>query len=312
MKSVRKRMSGLDWPTFGLIVLCHTLLLGLPLATAVINAWLLLPLLIIGLTLYSSLQHEVIHGHPGRSQRLNDALVFPAWGLSIPYQRFRTMHLQHHQDENLTDPYTDPESYYVSSGRWDSLSPWYRRLLMINSTISGRLLLGPAVQLWCFYKRELITMRRRDAAILRAWLLHALGMLPVISYLLLVPEEVQQFLLVYALASYASLSVLSIRTFAEHQAIQQQGCRSVIIEDRGLLAFLFLNNNFHALHHAHPRMPWYRLPAVYRRRRAAILERNGGYCYTNYRALFTQYWWRAKEPIAHPFLQVDEYAKSEQ
>ena len=104
--------------------------------------------------------------------------------------------------------------------------------------------------------------------------------------------------------------MLSIRTFAEHQAIEQHGFRSVIIEDRGLLAFLFLNNNFHALHHAHPRLPWYRLPAVYQRRQAAILARNGGYSYRNYRALLKQYWWRAKEPIAHPFLRIDEHAQS--
>ena len=41
----------------------------------------------------------------------------------------------------------------------------------------------------------------------------------------------------------------------------------MIIEDRGPLAILFLNNNFHAVHHANPRLAWYRLPAEYARRR---------------------------------------------
>ena len=39
---------------------------------------------------------------------LNEALVFPALSLAIPYQRFRDSHLAHHNDEILTDPYDDP------------------------------------------------------------------------------------------------------------------------------------------------------------------------------------------------------------
>ena len=58
--------------------------------------------------------------------------------------------------------------------------------------------------------------------------------------------------------------------------------RSVIIEDRGPLALLFLNNNFHAVHHANPKLPWYRLPAEYARRREEWLRRNGGYGYRSY------------------------------
>ena len=56
----------------------------------------------------------------------------------------------------------------------------------------------------------------------------------------------------------------------------------MIIEDRGPLALLFLNNNLHAVHHAHPRLPWYRLPGEYARRRDEFLRRNGGYRYGSY------------------------------
>ena len=36
----------------------------------------------------------------------------------------------------------------------------------------------------------------------------------------------------------------------------------MIIEDRGPLSLLFLNNNYHVIHHIHPRVPWYKLPYV--------------------------------------------------
>ena len=37
--------------------------------------------------LHSSLQHEVLHGHPTRSPLLNEALVFPALSVVYAYRR---------------------------------------------------------------------------------------------------------------------------------------------------------------------------------------------------------------------------------
>ena len=33
-------------------------------------------------------------------------------GLVYPFRRFKALHLRHHADERLTDPFDDPESYY--------------------------------------------------------------------------------------------------------------------------------------------------------------------------------------------------------
>jgi len=62
--------------------------------------------------MHSSLCHEALHGHPTRLKWLNEALVFAQLSLVIPYGRFHDLHLVHHTDENLTDPYDDPESNY--------------------------------------------------------------------------------------------------------------------------------------------------------------------------------------------------------
>ena len=43
---------------------------------------------------------------------LNELLVGLPIGLVYPFRRFRALHLRHHADESLTDPFDDPESYY--------------------------------------------------------------------------------------------------------------------------------------------------------------------------------------------------------
>ena len=79
----------------------------------------------------------------------------------------------------------------------------------------------------------------------------------------------------------------------------------MIIEDRGPLALLFLNNNFHAVHHMHPEVAWYRLPGLYLQRREHFLRRNDGYLFTSYAQVIARYLLRAKDPVPHPIFPVD-------
>ncbi len=102
----RERM---ELPT--VVLLCCTYLAWAAVTgfAAALGPWLAVPLLALVLAQHSSLQHEVIHGHPTASARLNAALVFPALGLLMPFERFRDLHLAHHFDPALTDPHDDPE-----------------------------------------------------------------------------------------------------------------------------------------------------------------------------------------------------------
>jgi fatty acid desaturase len=104
----------------------------------------------------------------------------------------------------------------------------------------------------------------------------------------------------YFISAYMGLTLLKLRTFLEHQAHTRASGRSVIIEDRGVFAFLFLNNNLHIVHHMHPRVAWYDLPALYRSRRDHYVRRNNGSVYTSYVDLIRRYLWRSKDPVAHP------------
>lgn len=286
----------IEWPTLALILATYVgLYLGLFVLPGLGHAVAILALIPI-IALQSSLQHEVIHGHPFAERRLGEALVFPSFNLAIPYLRFRDTHLAHHMDATLTDPYDDPESNYLAPAAWAALPRAAQHLLNANNTLMGRMVLGPAIGQVSFMVADWRAIRAGDRAVLRAWLAH----LPPTLALLALAGVSPLPLWAYLVACYGGLSILKIRTFLEHQAHVRARGRTVIIEDRGPLAFLFLNNNLHVVHHMHPKLPWYRLPRIYFNNREAYLARNAGYSYPSYGAIFRRHLLRAKDPVPHP------------
>lgn len=108
----------------------------------------------------------------------------------------------------------------------------------------------------------------------------------------------------YLLAAYLGWSLLKIRTYLEHRAHEAARARTVIIESRGPLSLLFLNNNFHVVHHMHPAVAWYKLPALYAARKEHYQRRNEAYVYKSYVEIFARYLFRAKDPVPHPIWPV--------
>ena len=285
-----------DWPTCALIALTYA---AFGLTTTWVHA--LAPAAGIVATavvvaLFSSLQHEALHGHPTRHRALNAALVFPALTVLVPYLRFRDLHLSHHRDSRLTDPYDDPESNYFAAADWDRLPRWAQTLLAANNTLLGRVTLGPVLGTWAFLRTEARMLRAGDRRAVRGWAWHLPALVPVVAWVWAAPMGWAA----YAVAVYGAMGLLRVRTFLEHRADADAGRRTVIIEDRGPLAFLFLNNNLHVVHHLHPTVPWYRLPSVYRADPARYLGRNGGYRYGSYLEVIRRYLVTAKDPVVHP------------
>lgn len=256
-------------------------------------------LLVLALTLHSSLSHEILHGHPFAALRANTALGLIQPGLFVPYLRFKALHLAHHKDARLTDPYDDPESNYLDPAVWAGLAGWQQKVLLFNNTLLGRMSVGPLIGIYRFIWQDLCLILRGERRVALHWVLHVPGV--GVTFWLVDLSSVSVW--VYLGACYGALSVLRIRTFLEHRAHERAAGRSVIIEDRGVLAFLFLNNNFHAVHHMHPAIAWYRLPALYRARKARFLRMNQGYVYRSYGAVFAQFLFRPKDPVAHPLWQ---------
>lgn len=295
-KTVLTRSLAFEWPTLCLVVMCYAWYLVCLFILTDVSLLLSVVLLIPCITLHSSLQHETIHILEPRWPVLGFAMVFPAVGLFIPFTRFRDTHLAHHQNELLTDPLDDPESYYLLPEVWVALPRLVQRLFRVNNTLLGRMILGPLVGQALFMASDAKQIWRGDRAVLRGWLAH----IPAVAIVIWVVGLSSMPFWAYFIAAYVGLSILKIRTFLEHRAEQRANGRSVIIEDSGPLAFLFLNNNYHAAHHARPSVPWYKLPAYFRANRERFLGQNRGYYYRNYADIFSRYLLTGKEPVAHP------------
>jgi fatty acid desaturase len=285
-----------EWPTLGLLGGCYLLWFGLTVWHGAIGYGIAIPLLAIILAQYSSLQHEVLHGHPFRHAGRNELTVFPAFCLWLPYRRFRDLHLQHHRVPTLTDPHDDPESFYLPATRWRVVGPWMYALLTFNNTLLGRMLVGPALAIGSFTATEAARLLRGGRGVRKAWALHALGLVPVLAWLWWTGFS----LIAYVTAAYGGVSLLMIRTYLEHQAAEAPEARTVIIERGGPLALLFLNNNLHAVHHERPSVPWYRIPAMYRAERERYLARTGDYRFGSYLDVFRRYLFAPKEPVLWP------------
>lgn len=289
---------GVEWPTLILLATTYTLW---ALATSLIyQSFPVAATLLAGLAIaqFSSLQHEILHGHPFRSRRLNEALAFPAFTLTVPYGRFRDTHLAHHHDPILTDPYDDPESNYCDPKVWAILPAPTKALMRLNNTLLGRVILGPILGSFVWLRSEAILLWNNSPGIRRDWALHTAGLALVALWL----SATAMPWWAYLLAAYFGHALLKIRTFLEHRAHEAARARTVIVEDRGPLALLFLNNNLHVVHHMHPAVSWYLLPATYAANRDHYLRRNEGYVYRSYAQIFARYFLRAKDPVPHPLM----------
>ena len=296
----------LEWPTLGLIVLCYGLWLGAgfwlwpvaPVAALVVMALMA--------ALQSSLVHECLHGHPTRNRWVNEALVGVAPSIVYPYRRYKATHLAHHHDERLTDPFDDPESYYRARWQFDALPRWFRGVLRLNNALLGRVLMGPWLGAFGFFVSEARLFAANARGVRLAWLLHLPGV--IVVFALVQAMGIPAWLYVLGVV-WPGLSLISLRTFAEHRWHEAPDGRTIIVE-HSPLAILYLFNNLHIVHHRNPAAPWYRLPRLYHERRAYWHQLNDGYVFANYRALWRRWGLNPKEPVAHPALRLQPDAKA--
>lgn len=262
-----------------LAVAIHGLWLLLTWHTNAMPWWIAAPAGAVILAWHSSLQHEPIHGHPTRTPWINNALASAPLSLWLPFPIYRTSHLAHHRDDRLTDPLDDPESWYWTVSSWQALSPIGRRLVRAQTTLAGRMLIGPFWSIGRFLFAEAKAIRN-TAESRRIWARHILVSVPVLFWLGPVCGVDIGFYI--GAMVLPSTSLLLIRSFAEHRAADLPAHRTAVVERSWLLGPLFLFNNLHAAHHAAPGIPWYRLPAWYRAHRTELAAANGGLIYRGY------------------------------
>ena len=288
----------IEWPTIALIVIAYGGWFTLTRAYGEWPTWIVAPCLAVLLTFHSSLQHEILHGHPTRSAAVNRLFGILPLSLWIPYDRFRALHLTHHVNDRLTDPIDDPESNYVTPEAWQRRSRFARWIFEVQLTLAGRMLIGSWWRIGWFLHSEARAFARNEPGGRAAWITHLILCVPVV-YWVTVVCDIPLWLYIVAMVIPGN-AILLIRSFAEHRARADVNERTTTVEGAWLLGPLFLFNNLHSLHHAEPGLPWYRYNARYRVRRDGLLAANGGQVYATYFEVARRFLFTMHDQPQHP------------
>ncbi len=297
---ISSRVPKIEWLTIFIISSVYIILGTLVWFHAILPWWVILPIGAYTACLHSSLQHEVLHGHPTRNRLVNEALVFVTPHLWLPYGRYRDTHLAHHNDAHLTCPVQDPESYYLLPESWEAMAGPKKILYRFNNTLFGRMSIGPAVGMIRFWYAEFQKISRGEYRLLKCWGLYFLSSFLVLSYVVWCGMPISHYIVLIA---YPAISLALVRSFCEHQAVADVGARTIVVEASPFWSLLFLNNNLHIAHHDRPSLPWYALPEFYQNRRGEFLRKNHNYIMNGYREIFRRYFFVCKEPVCHPNLE---------
>ena len=281
----------MEWPTWLLIISIYSgWIAALAWYARAPSAGPLMVLVILG-AWYMSLQHELVHKHPTQNLRLNRALGLLPVAVWYPFDVYRDSHLAHHRDELLTFPGIDPESNYTEPDDYVQFSAPYKFLLNAQRTAIGRFLITPAFSIANLLQPLTQLDNWRTAAFRKTWLQH-LALL--VAMLWAIERFTGMSAWLYVFISYFMLSLAFMRSFYEHRPAANAMHRIVINEAGWPWRLLYLNNNFHAVHHERPGLAWYAIPAAYRQERERYLQENGNFFFPGYLRLFTRH---AVKPI---------------
>jgi fatty acid desaturase len=292
----------IEWPTIALALVIYAMWFAATLfwrhmpfwALALVGAWTT--------AWHMSLQHEIIHGHPTRRRWVNNLIGQWPLALWLPFEIYRHSHLAHHNDERLTDPLDDPESFYWRREDWDGLGRAGRVIVRLQSSLLGRMLIGPIWASATLWRGEIAGIAAGERKTIRQAAVHGATALVVLAWVLGVCRmPLATYLFCFA---YAGTSLAMVRSFAEHRAESIVERCTAIVEKSWILGPLFLFNNLHVAHHMRHTMPWYALPRWYRTNRTALIARNGGLVYVSYFDVIRRYFFRPHDQALHPHRQA--------
>jgi len=292
-----------EWPTWAVIVAIYGGWFGVAMNARTIGLVPSVALLAVLSCWYMSLQHELMHGHPTRWPLVNMLFGIAPLAVWFPYEVYRESHLRHHDDAHLTEPGRDPESYYVTPEQWASAGPVLRAALAARNTFAGRMLIGPWFSIAASWREAVQAVVERRWRIVASWAAHLASLVLLASWLETrcgIPWRAFVFGV-----GYASLALASVRSFQEHRAAEEESERTVVNEAAWPWRLLFLNNNYHAVHHDLPGVPWFALGRIYSRRRDAYRANNGGFVVRGYGE------WAIRHALAQAAQPVHPFAASE-
>ncbi|MDH3690485.1 MAG: fatty acid desaturase [Gammaproteobacteria bacterium] len=249
------------WPTWLVLVATWSAWTTATLFHDLIPWWILAIVGGMVVCQYGSLQHEVIHGHLMKTVWLQRICTGLPLGFVVPLEVYRRSHVQHHRCERLTDPLLDPESFYHRQENWRQYPAWLRGLLVVNQTLLGRLLIGPWIVSAQFIHSQWRTYKAGDVSLAMIWLAHLSGIAVVSVWLIGTGAmPIWKYLVCFV---WPGMSLTLLRSYNEHKPAESGASPTQTVEAAWPFRILFLNNNYHALHHARTDLPWYALHRVY-------------------------------------------------
>ena len=209
--------------------------------------------------------------------------------------------MRHHTDQHLTDPILDPESNYIDQSTWSTQPLIIRRLYQSNRTLWGRLLLGPTLSIILLIQHILRVVRTGDKARSLMWIQHFFGVICVLGS---IHYWFQFPIYAYIVSSYFALSIALVRSFYEHRPADAIEARTVINEAELPFRLLFLDNNYHVIHHDLPHAPWFMLKTIFKHNSRRYLEQNQSFYYRGYLQMVRQYRFKSIDSAIHQQTQV--------
>jgi fatty acid desaturase len=292
-----KKLYKIEWLTVSLAIFIYGSWAAITFYHASLPVWVVVAAGAWLIAWHSSLQHEILHGHPTSWQGVNTLLALPPLSLWLPYHVYRDSHLDHHRAELLADPDNDPESFYWTKDAWSKLSPIGKTLVRLQTSLIGRLVLGPAWNAGTLLARELTNARgNRDG--LANWGGHLIACAFILIWVVGICKMNFWFYLFGIVYPGTSLSL--VRSFAEHRAARVAGEETAIVENANILGLLFLFNNLHVVHHHRPDLPWYRIPAWYKEHRETLISSETARVYQGYWDIARRYLLKSFDDPIHP------------
>ena len=284
----------IELPTWLVVIAIYGGWLALTWYYHAIPWYVMLVLAPIVIAWHGSLRHEACHGHP-ISRNIAAMVAAPPLNLIEPFPLYRKFHLEHHINPQLTIPVVDTESYYFSQESWDAMSPFKRKVRTFYQTYSGRMLLGPGLYFYSFFKTEMGALLRGEMAHGKIWLVQAFWMAAVLYWILAICHI--PFWQYFVIFTYLGNSLGMTRSFYEHRYDKEPLARCVVVEKSPFFQYLFLNNNYHAVHHEKPHLPWYTLDDLYWANRDYYRTANNNYIVESYGRLIREHLFK---PVFHP------------
>lgn len=197
--------------------------------------------------------HEAVHGNVSRNKVLNNLVgVLGAIPSFIPFFQIRRTHLLHHAYTN--NPEKDPDCWFLEKPFWTLYLRYWKGVKRTRAIYEST---NPP--------RE---ERRKDLAValvtftVLASVIY-LGFLREVFFLWLIPKGI-----IMALHAW----YVNYLPHRDRPAERFKDTRIFLIMS-GISKLLFLDQTYHGLHHASPKIPWYRYARAFPAKKEMLKER---------------------------------------